>query len=61
MRIGVVNWDASLSRDSFFGYYQLRTLSPAKYRTWVPFYADILDENKIDCHWRTVEKYEREL
>ncbi|MBP3375531.1 MAG: hypothetical protein J6L83_02070 [Clostridia bacterium] len=61
IRIGMVNWDASLSKDTYFGFYQLRSLSPAKYRTWVPFYADILGENKIDYHWRTVEEYEREL
>ena len=61
VRIGVVNWDCSLPSSTFFGYYQTRTLSPKKYRTWTPFYADILGENKIDYHTRAQEEYDREL
>ena len=61
IRIGTVNWDASLTKDSYFGFYQIRSLSQAKYRTWVPFYADILDDERIDYHARTPEEYCREL
>ena len=61
IRIGVINWDASLTKDTYFGFYQIRSLSQAKYRTWVPFYAELLDSENIDYRWRTVEEYEREL
>lgn len=61
IRIGAVNWDASLTGDTYFGYYQIRSLSQSKYRTWVPFYAELLDGEKIKYAWRTVEEYEREL
>ncbi len=61
IRIGVINWDASLTRDTYFGYYQIRSLSQAKYRTWVPFYADLIDEERVSYHWRSVEEYEQEL
>ena len=61
IRIGVINWDASLTRDTYFGYYQIRSLSQAKYRRWVPFYADLIEEERIDYHFRSVEEYEREL
>ena len=61
IRIGVINWDASLTRDTYFGYYQTRSLSQAKYRSWVPFYADIIDEERIDYRFRSVGEYEQEL
>ena len=43
IRTGVINWDASLPPETYFGYYQTRTLSPAKYRYATPFYADIVN------------------
>lgn len=61
MRVGVVNWDASLPPDSYFGGYQTRNLSPAKYRAITPFYADVLGENRISYHLRTQDEYDREL
>ena len=61
VRIGVVNWDCSLPSDTYFGYHQTRSLSPAKYRPVTPYYADILGENKIDYHTRTQVEYDREL
>ena len=61
IRIGVINWDASLTKDTYFGFYQIRSLSQSKYRTWVPFYAELLDSENINYSWRTVEEYEREL
>lgn len=61
IRVGVVQWDCSLPSSTWFGYYQTRTLSPRKYRTATPFYADILGEDKIDYHWRTQEEFDREL
>ena len=61
VRIGAVNWDASLPREYYFGFYQINSLSQAKYRTWTPFYADIIDEEKVTYHERTPEEYEREM
>ena len=61
MRIGVVNWDCSLPPETYFGYYQTRTLSPVKYRNVTPYYADILGENKITYHKRGQAEYDREL
>ena len=61
IRIGVINWDASLTGDTYFGYYQTRSLSQKKYRTWVPFYADLIDEERISYHWRSAGEYGREL
>lgn len=61
LRVGVVQWDCSLPSSTWFGYYQTRTLSPRKYRTATPFYADILGEDKIDYHWRTQEEFDVEL
>lgn len=61
VRVGVINWDCSLPAETYFGYYQTRTLSPKKYRTYTPYYADVLGENKIAYHYRTQEEIDREL
>jgi hypothetical protein len=61
IRVSAINWDCSLPSDTYFGYYQTRTLSPRKYRTVTPFYADILGEDKIDYHVRSQAEYDREL
>ena len=59
--IGVVNWDCSLPSNTYFGYYQTRSLSPAKYRYLTPYYADVINRNKIDYHWRDVDEYSIEM
>ena len=61
VRIGVINWDCSLPSDTYFGFHQTRSLSPAKYRRVTPFYADILGEDKIGYHFRSQEEFDREL
>ncbi len=61
IRVSAINWDCSLPSDTYFGFYQTRTLSPRKYRTVTPFYADILSEDKIDYHIRDREEFDREL
>lgn len=61
IRVGAINWDASLDAETYFGYYQIRTLSPAKYRHVTPFYADVIGENKISYHKRTAEEFDIEL
>lgn len=59
--VGVINWDCSLPEDTFFGYYSSKALSPKKYRSITPYYADILGDDKIRYHKRTMEEYEREM
>ena len=61
IRVGVVQWDCSLPSSTWWGYYQTRTLSPRKFRTATPYYADVLGEDKIDYHWRTQEEFDREF
>lgn len=61
MRVGAITWDASVPSTEFVGHYVTKSLSPEKYRRRTPFYADILSENKIDFHYRSLEEYEREL
>jgi hypothetical protein len=61
LRVGAVNWDCSLSSDTYFGSFQTRTLSPEKYRRWTPYYAEILEKNKIEYPIRRQEEYDREL
>ena len=61
MRIGVVNWDCSLPPNTFFGSYFAKTLSFKKWRYCTPYYADIISEDNICCHYRTAEEYDREL
>ena len=61
IRLGAVNWDASLTEDTYFGFYQINSLSQAKYRTWVPFYADIIDRERVSYHTRTPKEYEAEM
>ena len=59
--VGAINWDCSLPSSTFFGGYQTRSLSPARYRHMTPYYADVLGPDKIDYHWRTQAEYDREM
>ena len=61
IRLGAVNWDASIDSSTYFGFYQTNSLSWEKYREWTPFYADIIDKEKISYHNRSVEEYEKEM
>ena len=61
IRVSAISWDCSLPSNTYFGYYQTRTLSPRKYRTVTPFYADILGEDAIDYHVRSQEEFDKEL
>lgn len=61
LRVGVVNWERSGSSDTYFGRYISRSLSPSKYRTRTPYYADIISENKIAFHKTSQEEYDTEL
>ena len=59
--MSAVHWDCSQPPSTWWGYYQTRTLSPKKYRTATPYYADVLGEDKIDYHWRTQEEFDVEM
>lgn len=48
IRVSAINRDCSLPSGTYFGFYQTRTLSPRKYRTATPFYADIPGEDRIE-------------
>jgi len=61
IRIGAVNWDASLPPDTYFGFYQINSLSQSKYRGWTPYYAELLDGESITYRRRTPEEYECEM
>lgn len=61
MRVGAINWDASLPSDTYFGFYQTNSLSQEKYREWTPFYAELLSNEKAEYRTRTPEEYEREM
>jgi len=61
LRLGAISWDCSLPKNTYFGFHQIRSMSPGKYRATTPFYADILEEDRIDYHTRTQEEYDREL
>ena len=61
LKIGVVNWDASLPPDTYFGMYTSRSLCPKKYRSRTPFYAHIVNENKIEYNYRTLEEFDKAI
>jgi hypothetical protein len=61
IRVSAIQWDCSLPSDTYFGYHQTRTLSPKKYRTQTPFYADVLAEDRIEYHLRDQAEFDREL
>lgn len=61
IRIGAVNWDASLTADTYFGFYQTNSLSRKKYITWTPFYAETFPDGRVVYHERTPEEYEQEM
>jgi hypothetical protein len=60
-RIGAVNWDCSMPSDTFFGKATTHTLGPAKWRDRTPYYAEVVGEDRIEHHYRTLEEYETEM
>lgn len=61
LRVGAVYWDGAMERGTYFGDWCANSLSPSKYRTRTPFYADVEGDNKISFHKRTQEEYDTEL
>lgn len=59
IRIGVINWDAGLTGDTYFGRYMLNSLSNPKHRARLPYYT------KKNTDWyfpeRSDEEYDEEL
>ena len=61
LRVGVISWDCSLPPETYFGFYQTRSMSPSKFRSATPYYAEILSSDKITYHSRTQAEFDREL
>lgn len=59
-RIGIINWDACLPPNTYFGGYASASLSDVRFRNRVPFYADAT-EDVITFHKRTQEEFDLEL
>lgn len=61
LRIGVINWDSALPPETYFGHYMLRSLSPDRYRSRLPFYTERKEDGSVTFHYRTPEEFDREL
>lgn len=59
-RIGIINWDACLPPNTYFGGYAAASLSDVRFRNRVPFYADATEDG-ITFHKRTQEEFDLEL
>ncbi len=59
-RIGVINWDACLPKDTYFGGFAMRSLGNDKYKSRLPFYAKKQGDG-YEIPLRTQEVYDREL
>lgn len=60
IRIGMINWDACLPENTYFGHYTLNTLGNDKYKDRLPYFAQ-KKGNGYDFSYRTQEEYDREL
>ena len=60
MRIGVINWDASLPKDTYFGGFTHNTLCNEKYACRLPYFA-LKDENGYRIPVRSKADYDTEL
>lgn len=60
IRIGAINWDSCLPRDTYFGSYTLKALGNDTYKSRFPYFAK--EKNgEYDFSYRTQEEYDREL
>lgn len=60
IRIGAINWDSCLPRDTYFGSYTLKALGNDTYKSRLPYFAK--EKNgEYDFSYRTQEEYDREL
>jgi len=60
LKIGAINWDAALPKDSYFGGHALRTLGAPEYAHKLPYFA-VKTETGYDFPVRTQADYDREL
>ena len=60
IRIGAINWDAGLPKDTYFGGFALRNLGNDKYKERLPFYAKKHGDD-YEIPLRTQEEYDKEL
>ena len=60
-RVGVINWDAALPTNTFFGSHVARSLGPEKFRNRTPYFATAVAPDAIDFPVRTAEDYDREF
>jgi len=60
IRIGMINWDACLPKDTYFGGFTLNTLGNDTYEGRLPYFAE-KKNGKYDFSFRTQEEYDREL
>ena len=60
-RVGAINWDCSRPSTTVFGSCATRSLGPSRFRDRTPYYAKIVEKDKIDFVDRTVEEYSLEL
>lgn len=61
IRLGAINWDAGLLRDTYFGGYMIRSLGDPNHAHRLPYYAKIDDHEKYYIPERTFDDYNREL
>lgn len=61
IRIGVINWDAGLTGDTYFGRYMLNSLSNPVHNTRLPYYAKKDIEGNYFFPERSDEEYDEEL
>ena len=61
LRVGVVNWDAGLPSDTYFGYYMMNSLGYEKYAYRLPYYTIKNADGKYEFPIRTQEQYDQEL
>ena len=60
LRIGAINWDAALPKDTYFGGHALRTLGTPEYDHKLPYFA-VKTEDGYEFPARTQADYDREL
>ena len=60
-KIGAINWDAALPRDTYFGRWAARSLSASEFRCRVPYFAHIADDGAVQFPPRSQADFDREL
>lgn len=61
LRVGAINWDASLPAETYFGGYAVRNLSTPEFCDRLPFFAQKLPDGTYRIPVRSQADYDREL